>query len=161
MVTGWRIEKVSITHPDAALLVAEVQQEYVARYGGPDETPIDASYFAQPAGAFFVGYLDDGPVATAAWRLRSDVGLEGVTQSAEVKRMYVVPQARGRGLARLMLAHLEETARAAGAEWMVLETGIEQPEAIALYLSSGYTPIPGFGFYRHSPLSRCFGRSLT
>ena len=74
--------------------------------------------------------------------------------------MYVVPHARGRGLARLMLAHLESTARDAGADAMVLETGIVQPEAIALYVSSGYTPIPGFGFYRDSPLSRCFGRRL-
>jgi GNAT superfamily N-acetyltransferase len=158
--SGWRIERVPITHPDAARLVGEVQGEYVTRYGGPDETPIDPSYFAQPAGAFFVGYLDDDPVATGAWRLRSDVVLAGTTHTAEVKRMYVVAQARGRGLARLMLAHLEEAARAAGAEWMVLETGIEQPEAIALYLSNGYTPIPGFGFYRDSPLSRCFGRPL-
>jgi hypothetical protein len=43
---------------------------------------------------------------------------------------------------------------------MVLETGIVQPEAIALYLSSGYENIPGFGYYRDSPLSRCFGRRL-
>jgi GNAT superfamily N-acetyltransferase len=107
-----------------------------------------------------VGYLDNGPVATGAWRVRSDVVLAGTTHVAEVKRMYVVPHARGRGLARLMLAHLEETARRAGAGGMVLETGIEQPEAIALYLSSGYTRIPGFGFYRESPLSRCFGRPL-
>ena len=62
--------------------------------------------------------------------------------------MYVVPAARGLGLARAMLAHLEDTARAAGAEVMVLETGIRQPEAIALYESSGYLPIPGFGFYK-------------
>ena len=60
-----------------------------------------------------------------------------------------------------MLAHLEETARAAGAEAMVLETGMRQPEAITLYESAGYTPVPGFGFYKDSPLSRCFARSLS
>jgi GNAT superfamily N-acetyltransferase len=158
---GWRIERVPITHPDAARLVAQVQGEYVALYGSPDETPIDPSYFELPAGAFFVGYLGDEPVATGAWRLRSDVVMAGATLAAEVKRMYVVPQARGRGLARLLLAQLETTAREAGAEAMVLETGIVQPEAIALYLSSGYTPVPGFGYYRDSPLSRCFGRLLS
>ena len=158
--SGWRIERVPITHPDAARLVAEVQGEYVARYGSPDETPMDPSYFQLPAGAFFVGYLDDEPVATGAWRLRSDIVLAGATRAGEVKRMYVVPHARGRGLARLLLAHLESTAHQAGADAMVLETGIVQPEAIALYLSSGYTPIPGFGFYRDSPLSRCFARHL-
>ncbi len=74
--------------------------------------------------------------------------------------MYVVPSGRGLGLARAMLAHLEDTARDAGAEVMVLETGLRQPEAIALYESSGYLPIAGFGFYKDAPLSRCLARSL-
>ncbi|MET0999447.1 MAG: GNAT family N-acetyltransferase [Marmoricola sp.] len=159
-LSGWRIEHLPITHPDAALLVEEVQEEYVRRYGGRDETPIDPTYFVAPDGAFFVGYLDDRPVATGAWRRRVDVLVEGSSLTAEVKRMYVVPAAQGRGLARAMLAHLEETAREAGAHVMVLETGMRQPEAIALYESSGYRPIPGFGFYRDSPISRCMARSL-
>jgi ribosomal protein S18 acetylase RimI-like enzyme len=159
-LSGWRIERLAITHPDAALLVEEVQGEYVLRYGGRDETPIDPTYFEDPSGAFFVGYLDGRPVATGAWRRRSDVVVDGSSLSAEVKRMYVVPSARGLGLARAMLGHLEATARAAGAEVMVLETGARQPEAIALYRSSGYLSIPGFGFYRDSPISRCLARSL-
>jgi GNAT superfamily N-acetyltransferase len=159
-LSGWRIERLPITHPDSALLVEEVQGEYVARYGGPDETPIDPTYFEEPNGAFFVGYLDGRPVATGAWRRRTDVLVGGSSLTAEVKRMYVVPSARGRGLARQMLAHLEDTARAAGAEVMVLETGARQPEAITLYQSSGYLPIPGFGFYRDSPISRCMARRL-
>ena len=60
-----------------------------------------------------------------------------------------------------MLRHLEETAAAAGYEALVLETGLKQPEAIALYESSGYVQVTGFGYYRDSPLSRCFARSLT
>jgi ribosomal protein S18 acetylase RimI-like enzyme len=59
-----------------------------------------------------------------------------------------------------MLAHLERTARDAGADVMVLETGLAQPEAIALYESSGYALIPGFGFYKDAPLARCFARRL-
>jgi GNAT superfamily N-acetyltransferase len=159
-LSGWRIERLPITHPDSALLVEEVQGEYVARYGGRDETPIDPTYFEQPNGAFFVGYLDRRPVATGAWRRRTDVVVEGSCLTAEVKRMYVVPRARGLGLARAVLAHLEDTARDAGAEVMVLETGERQPEAIALYESSGYLPIPGFGYYKDAPLSRCLARSL-
>ena len=159
-LSGWRIERLPITHPDAALLVEEVQGEYVARYGGRDETPIDPTYFEEPNGAFFVGYLDGRPVATGAWRRRTDVEVEGSSLTAEVKRMYVVPRARGLALARAMLAHLEDTARDAGAEVMVLETGIRQPEAIALYESSGYLPIAGFGYYRDSPISRCLARRL-
>ena len=50
-IPGWRIERLPITHPDAALLVEEVQEEYVARYGGRDETPIDPTYFDEPAWA--------------------------------------------------------------------------------------------------------------
>jgi GNAT superfamily N-acetyltransferase len=159
-VSGWRIERLPITHPDAALLVEDVQAEYVARYGGRDETPIDPTYFEEPNGAFFVGYLDGRPVATGAWRRRTDVFVEGSALAAEIKRMYVAPAGRGLGLARAMLAHLEDTARAAGAEVMVLETGLRQPEAIALYESSGYLPIAGFGFYKDAPLSRCMARSL-
>jgi len=75
--------------------------------------------------------------------------------------MYVAPQARGRGLARSMLSHLERTAAAAGARVMVLETGSAQPEAIALYLSSGYTRIESFGHYKWSPENRCFGKRLA
>ncbi len=130
-------------------------------YGGRDETPIEPSYFDIPMGAFFVGYLDDAPVATGAWRRRTDVEFEGTSQTAEIKRMYVVARARRVGLARAMLAHLEETALAAGAEAMVLETGTRQPEAITLYVTAGYTPVPGFGFYKDEPLSRCFARSLV
>jgi GNAT superfamily N-acetyltransferase len=160
-IPGWRVERVPITHSDAARLVEEVQAEYVLRYGGRDETPIALSYFEEPLGAFFVGYLDDQPVATGAWRRRTDVEVDGTRQTAEVKRMYVAPQARRVGLARAMLAHLEDTARAVGAEAMVLETGMRQPEAITLYLSAGYTPVPGFGFYKDAALSRCFARRLT
>jgi GNAT superfamily N-acetyltransferase len=160
VLDGWRIVALPITHPDAARLVEEVQQEYVARYGGRDETPLEPGYFEPPHGAFFVGYLDGRPVATGAWRRRRDVVVDGSDQSAEIKRMYVAPAARGRGLARAMLARLEETARAAGAEVMILETGLAQPEAIALYESAGYQPTPGFGFYKDAALARCFARRL-
>ncbi len=154
-----RIERVDYGDADALRLVAEVQEEYVRRYGSPDETPLDPLMFAAPAGSFFVGYAGDAPVATGAWR-RAEVAAFGTTRTAEIKRMYVVPAARGRGLARLVLAHLEETAAAAGVEAMVLETGIAQPEAITLYTSAGYVAVPGFGHYRDSPLSRCFGKDL-
>ena len=160
MNTDLRIERVAITHPDAMLLVEAVQEEYVARYGGRDESPIDPADFADPLGQFFVGYLDGAPVATGAWR-RSSVRALGAESTAEIKRMYVVPAAQRRGLARLMLAHLEATAASEGIEALVLETGMKQPEAIALYESAGYEPIPGFGYYCGSDLSRCFGRRLS
>ena len=148
-------------HPDALRLIAEVQQEYVARYGGMDETPLDPIMFEPPLGSFFVGYLADVPVVSGAWRRRDDVEAFGTTRAAEIKRMYVAPSGRGRGLARSMLAHLEATARAAGAEVTVLETGTAQPEAMALYESSGYVAVAKFGHYREYPSSRCYGKRLV
>ena len=74
--------------------------------------------------------------------------------------MYVAPAARRSGLARLMLAHLEATARTAGAEVMIMETGTAQPEAMALYEAAGYQRVEPFGHYRHAPENRCYGRVL-
>ncbi len=158
---GLRLVRVGYGHPDALRLVEEVQAEYVVRYGSPDDTPLDPLMFEPPTGSFFVGYLGDEPVATGAWRRRADLEVFGTTSTAEIKRMYVAAGARGRGFARIVLAHLEQTAAEAGAQAMVLETGAAQPEAIALYESSGYTRVPGFGHYTWSPLSRCFGRPLA
>ena len=105
------IVRVGYGHPDAMLLIAEVQAEYVVRYGGPDDTPLDPLMFEPPLGSFYVGYLRSTagprPVATGAWRVHDDVEAFGTRRTAEIKRMYVVPAARARGLARAMLAHLE------------------------------------------------------
>ncbi len=109
METDLQVVRVPITHPDAQALIEAVQAEYVARYGGQDESPIDPADFEDPLGRFYVGYLDDTPVATGAWR-RSSVRALGAEVTAEVKRMYVVPAAQRRGVARRMLAHLEATA---------------------------------------------------
>ncbi|WP_340536974.1 GNAT family N-acetyltransferase [Nocardioides sp. GXZ039] len=155
-----RIARVEYGDPDALALIAQVQEEYVRRYGGPDRTPLDPAMFDPPVGSFFVAYADSTPLATGAWRRRDDVVAFGSAVTAEIKRMYVVPDARGRGLARAVLAHLESTAASSGAVVMVLETGVAQPEAIALYESSGYTAIEPFGHYRHSPLNRCYGKDL-
>ena len=154
------IRRVGYGQPDAMRLIAEVQAEYVQRYGGPDDTPLDHAMFEPPLGSFYVAYADGEPVATGAWR-RTPVRALEATDAAEIKRMYVVPSARGAGVARAVLAHLEATAAAAGIDVLVLETGMKQPEAIALYTSSGYEPVPGFGYYKDEPLSRCFGRRLV
>ena len=152
--------RVSLMHADAQRLIADVQAEYVVRYGGEDATPLDPEMFEPPRGAFFVAYRDGVPVATGAWRLRDDVEVFGTRRTAEVKRMYVVPAARGLGVARRMLTRLEVTAADVGSEAMILETGTAQPEAIALYEGSGYARIESFGYYRESPENRCYARRL-
>ena len=158
---GLDLRRVPIDDPDAQELIELVQAEYVVIYGGRDESPIDHTEFVAPQGAFFVGRLDGVPVVSGAWRRRSDVDFAGTTDTAEIKRMYVVPAARGLGLARRMLAHLECTAAESGVQAMVLETGLLQPEAIRLYESSGYVSIPSFGYYRDSEINRCFGKAIN
>ena len=150
----FRIEARGYDDPDVARLVAAVQAEYVVRYGGPDESAVEVAEFTPPAGLFLVGILDGEPAVTGGWRRLAD----GVV---EIKRMYVGVTARRRGLARLMLAELEASARAAGARRIVLNTGDQQPEAIALYESSGYLPTAGFGRYAHTPGAMFYGRELV
>jgi GNAT superfamily N-acetyltransferase len=159
-IPGLRIERVAFTHEDARLLDDEVQAEYVVRYGTPDRTHMDPAQFDAPGGAFYVGYRDDLPVTMGGWRFRPDVVRLGSARAVEVKRMYVAPSARRSGLARLMLAHLEATARTAGADAVLLETGVAQPEAMALYESAGYQRVEPFGYYREHPSNRCYGRLL-
>jgi GNAT superfamily N-acetyltransferase len=147
-------------HPDVRKLCDEVQQIYVERYGDPDETPVDEADFDPPTGLFLVVYEDDRAVACGGWRVADHVEPGLLAGDAELKRMYVRPEARGRGLARAVLAELERRALAAGQRRMILETGTRQPEAIALYRSAGYLDIPGFGFYKGSPLSVCLAKEL-
>lgn len=153
------LRAVAYDHPDAAALVAQVQREYVRRYGGTDATPVDPTEFAPPRGLFMVGYLDGRAVACGGWRAHDADG-QFRDGDAEIKRMYVAPPVRGRGLGRRLLAELERTALAAGRTRVVLETGHAQPEAIGLYTSSGYTQIAKFGVYRHAEGSVCYGKPL-
>ncbi|MCU1686465.1 MAG: acetyltransferase [Amycolatopsis sp.] len=147
--------------PDALKLIAEVQQEYIVRYGDIDETPVDVAEFTLPQGLFLIGYLDNVPVACGAWRAHDGPSPYFRPGDAELKRMYVSASVRGRGFARAVLAELERTAAERGRTRSILETGTAQPEAIALYESSGYTPIRKFGHYKEDSRSICFGKALT
>lgn len=147
-----RIEVRTYDHPDAVALIADVQQEYVVRYGEVDLTPVDPAQFAPPHGLFLVAYVDDEPAACGGWRVHGT--------DVELKRMYVRPAFRGLGLARAVLAELERTAAEAGYTRLILETGQRQPEAIALYTSAGYTPVPAFGYYAEEPEAVHLGKSL-
>lgn len=155
-----------LDHPDAALLVGRLNAYYEVVYGGGDATPMDTAEFAPPRGRFVVGYRDGRPVTCGGWRARdTDIPMDGIGSAlrpgdAELKRLYVDPAHRGRGIARLVVAHLEEMAAAAGRLRMVLETGDRQPAAEALYLGAGYAPIERFGRYRREPACRCFARTL-
>lgn len=148
-----RIDVVRYDHPDAAKLIDELQADYLVRYGGPDETPVDPDEFAPPRGLFLVGYVDDEPVACGGWR--------SMGEDVEVKRMFVTPPWRRRGLAKKVLTELERAAAEAGYKRVLLMTGERQPEAIALYQAYGYSVVPGFGYYADEPQARHLGKDLT
>jgi ribosomal protein S18 acetylase RimI-like enzyme len=143
-----QIRAVPYDHPDVVDMTATVQRFYTGLYGGPDESPVDPDEFRPPHGSFFVAYDGAMPVAMGGWRFLRP-GDRGVTgrRPVEIKRMYVAEHARGRGVARALLAHLERTAAAAGADWVQLETGRPQLAAVALYRSSGFEDAEKFGHY--------------
>jgi len=147
------LEEVPFDSEIAESLIAEVQQEYVKRYGGHDETPVDPKEFAPPHGRFLVARVGAVAIGCAGLRRHDD-------STVEVKRMFVRPEHRRKGHARRLLAALEASARSDGYRRVVLETGLAQPEAIALYVSAGYRPIEGFGHYKDAPLSRSFARDI-
>jgi GNAT superfamily N-acetyltransferase len=156
----FRLEPVPYEHPDVATLEQAAQQFYVQIYGSPDETPFTTADFTPPHGAFLVGYLDEQAVAMGGWRFRTPGVPRVARRPAEIRRMFVRECVRGRGFARLVLAALEASAAAAGADWMLLETGQPQVAAVGLYRSSGYIDVERFGYYADSDMALNLGRPL-
>ena len=143
-----------IDGPSGSALAAAHLAEMVHRYGAEDEEDgLVPDQLALPHGTFLVAWIDDIAVGCGGLR-RIEPGV------GEIKRMYVAPSARRSGVARSILTELETNARAFGCTLLKLETGIKQPEAIALYESHGYVLIEPYGVYRDSPLSRCFAKEL-
>jgi GNAT superfamily N-acetyltransferase len=141
--------------PDVRALTEAQQAEMRARYQGEaDIGPTrEAAMFEPPAGVFLV--VRDGERAVACGGIaRFDDG------RAELKRMYVVPDRRGRGLGRRLLAELESEARRLGYRGLVLETGDRQQEAVGLYESFGYERMPCYPPYDSRALSLCFEKRL-
>ena len=157
-----RLVPTPLSAPEARALELACSDDIRIRYGSDEpEEPLHAAPFSPPSGAFVVAYLevdggDAAPVGCAGIRPVPDE-----PAACELKRMFVAPEARGRGIARALLERLEEEAVSLGYSAMWLETGTEQPEAIALYESHGFDPIAGFGRYKDEPKSRSFGRSLS
>jgi len=152
---GVELRRESLESPPACRLIAELNAELTERYpeAGATHFALDASEVAAGHGAFLVALIDGDAVGCGAVRRIED----GV---AEVKRMYVRPAARGRGTGGAILAALEREARSLGARRLVLETGVRQPEALALYRRFGFAVIPPFGEYVDSPLSVCMAKDL-
>ncbi|QEE61014.1 GNAT family N-acetyltransferase [Salinibacterium sp. dk2585] len=135
-------------HPPALALFAIQERELMQRYGSDTTGPRPAA--DDPVLLLYLGAEALGCVA---------VSHDG--EIGEIKRMFVEKSARGRGLSRILLAGAEDLARRLGVETLRLETGTEQPEAMNLYAGSGYTPIPGYGYWKDSPSTRCFEKRLV
>jgi GNAT superfamily N-acetyltransferase len=136
-------------------LIAALNAELDAIYpeAGANHFRLDADEVTDGRGAFFVAYWNDAPVGCGAIRLLD-------RDSAEVKRMFVSPEARGQGIARRILKELETAARRLGCTRLVLETGRRQTAAVDLYAAAGYIEIPPFGEYVDSPFSLCMAKEL-
>jgi putative acetyltransferase len=149
------IRREELTSETAQALIDALNADLRARYPGDGSHyfRLDADEVRPGRGAFVVAYDADMPVGCGAVRLiDADV--------AEIKRMYVLPNVRGRGIARRMLEVLENEARALGVTKLLLETGTRQPEAIALYSKTGFSPTDPFGEYPPSPLNVFFEKRL-
>jgi GNAT superfamily N-acetyltransferase len=143
------IRRIPADHPAALRLVGEMVGGLHRLYGeqrrdAPSATVEDLS----PPGGGFVAIYEDGRAVAGGGVKRLEEGI------AEIKRMYVVPEARSRGYARALLGALEDLARDLGYRRVRLDTGAEQPHARALYLSEGYSVIPD---YNGNPLATFWG----
>jgi putative acetyltransferase len=137
---------------DAQSLIRHLDEDLLRRYPALQQThglhPQDVIDFT-----FVIARIDRSAVGCGALR-RIEPGI------CEVKRMFVLPDFRRRGIARRILEALESRARELRYTSVLLETGIGQPEAIGLYKSAGYHEIAGFGEYAGSPFSVCFEKRL-
>jgi GNAT superfamily N-acetyltransferase len=137
---------------DGGALEAAMRAEMALVYDGldlrsPDMPAAGAAELNPPRGVFLVGYEDGSPICCG--------GIKDLNDGAcEIKRMYVAPEARGRGVARRLLGALEERAHALGYETARLETAERQPDARHLYESAGYAAIANFN---NNPVATFFG----
>lgn len=124
-------------------LAQAMAAEIAALYDGLDQNGADMpkagpKELSPPGGGFWVGYVDGSPACCGGVKQLPEPG------TCELKKMYVVPALRGRGIARQLLTFLEGRARALGHQTVRLDTGAHQPDAQHIYASAGYTEIANF-----------------
>jgi len=122
-------------------LLAGLAHEYDTRYGENAEMARTAAHEFDPPSGLFIVLIDGVVTASGGGFRRHDA------TTCEVKRMWTHPDYRRRGLARRVLAALEDAAAEAGYERLILETGPRQPEAAAMYTARGYSRIEFYGPY--------------
>lgn len=154
-----QIAAASFDDAEVVQMIARLTAEMARRYpneGGAGK-PSTAAEFAPPHGMFLVARVDGLAMGCVGLKLLS----ERPRKIGELKRMFVDPAARGRGVGKALLAALEARARALGYEAIWLEAGTPQPEALGLYEAVGYKVIAPFGEFKASPLTVAFGKELS
>lgn len=139
---------------DARTLIAELEAHLAPQYPAESRHGFSVEKLLREEVAFFIIRHDGGAAGCGGVKLFG-------AEYGEVKRMYVRPQFRGLGLAKLMLDHLAAYARERGVGLLRLETGIHQSEAIGLYERMGFRSIPPFGEYKEDPLSRFYEKQIS
>ena len=147
---------ISLERPDsqeAMELITELEAQLDPLYPSESRHGYSVEKLLREGVAFFVIRDNGVPIGCGGVQLFG-------TDYGEIKRMYIRPQFRGLGFARLMLDHLAEHARSNGVDVLRLETGIHQHDAIGLYERAGFQSIPPFGDYKPDPLSRFYEKRL-
>lgn len=129
--------------PAAQALIAGLEAEMGPLYPRENRFGYSVEKLIAEGVAFFLIRVDEAPAGCGGLQLYG-------AEYGEIKRMYVHPQFRGLGLARLMLEHLADYARSRGVSVLRLETGIYQTDAIGLYERMGFRRVPPFGAYKES-----------
>jgi putative acetyltransferase len=151
------IARVDPRTAEITALVHELDRYMQGLYPAESNHLVDVETLARPDVHFFAATVDGTPRGCGAIMLRAEDG-----GYAEVKRIFVSPAARGLGLGRRIIAHLEATTRAEGLALMRLETGPYQPEALALFAASGFVTRGHFGDYpTDDPLSIFMEKNLA
>jgi GNAT superfamily N-acetyltransferase len=148
-----RFERSDPEEPPASELLAEMRVELndvYESFNRLDNPPLVPDELRDPDGAYLVGYEDADAIAGGGVR-RLDDGV------AEIKRMFVRPAARSRGVARALLEALELTAKELGYQRVRLDTGPKQVHGLALYRSAGYVDVPP---YNHNPFACFWGEKV-
>lgn len=146
------LKRVPANHPDFTALVKRLDQN-LAITDGEDHAFYNQFNKLDAINNVLVGYLNETPVTCGAIKLYD-------ASAFEIKRMYTIDEARGNGYAVLVLKALEKWAKELNATHCILETGINQQAAIALYNKCGYKRITNYGQYKGVSASFCFGKAL-
>jgi GNAT superfamily N-acetyltransferase len=151
-----RMEVLGVDHPDSAGLLRAFREEQLKRYGYADPIAVPREDYAPPLGTFVVMYDHERPVGCGGCRW-----YDQQAGTAEIKKTYLLPIARGRGWGRLLMRCLEEQAVGWGAGQLILETGVRNTAAIDLFTRCGYSPIGGYVEGRDPVINRAFAKRLT